>query len=268
MNTLGNNKKEVQVIKNILNAIEKANDINILIAVVVGSRQFGIEGPKSDWDIRFIYQNNLEWYFKSNDKTDSIEGKTADGMIEYLGFSMPKAVESITKSTGLFFEWFSSDLVIKAAPSFWDDLYTQMKLFYSPIRVYKFYYTIATKARKDYRDVGFNLKTMLVYVRAILSTHQLKSYGEVIQDLSLLISYDKHVTPNTGKILQRWIDYRKTGNEESAPTEKDIKTVVDEFEYFYQQLHNDPGRYVAPPYRDPKELDDLHFTIATKTIWG
>lgn len=46
-----------------LREIEEQHHIMILYAVESGSRAWGFSSPDSDWDVRFIYVHEPEWYF-------------------------------------------------------------------------------------------------------------------------------------------------------------------------------------------------------------
>lgn len=46
-----------------LHEIEQQHHIKILYAVESGSRAWGFSSPDSDWDVRFIYVHEPEWYF-------------------------------------------------------------------------------------------------------------------------------------------------------------------------------------------------------------
>lgn len=46
-----------------LREIEEQHHIKILYAVESGSRAWGFSSPDSDWDVRFIYVHEPEWYF-------------------------------------------------------------------------------------------------------------------------------------------------------------------------------------------------------------
>ena len=44
--------------------LEKLHDIKILYAVESGSRAWGFASTDSDWDVRYIYVHQLDWYLK------------------------------------------------------------------------------------------------------------------------------------------------------------------------------------------------------------
>ena len=47
-----------------LNKIEKIENIKIIYAVESGSRAWGFAGTDSDYDVRFIYVRNEDFYLK------------------------------------------------------------------------------------------------------------------------------------------------------------------------------------------------------------
>ena len=56
-----------------LKRFEQEHNIKILYAVESGSRAWGFASTDSDWDVRFIYLHNRDWYLSIDDKSDNIE---------------------------------------------------------------------------------------------------------------------------------------------------------------------------------------------------
>ena len=59
-------------------ALEKG--VEILYAVESGSRAWGFASPNSDYDIRFIYKHDLDYYLSLWEQRDVIEFMTEDDL--------------------------------------------------------------------------------------------------------------------------------------------------------------------------------------------
>jgi predicted nucleotidyltransferase len=51
-----------EIVLHKLHEIEEAHGVKVLYAVESGSRAWGFESTDSDYDIRFIYAHNKNWY--------------------------------------------------------------------------------------------------------------------------------------------------------------------------------------------------------------
>lgn len=56
-----------------LDAIERENRVRILLAVESGSRAWGFPSPDSDYDVRFLYVHERDWYLSVFEGRDVIE---------------------------------------------------------------------------------------------------------------------------------------------------------------------------------------------------
>jgi predicted nucleotidyltransferase len=62
-----------EIIRKKLLEIESAHNVKILYVVESGSRAWGFESIDSDYDVRFIYAHNKNWYLNILTKRDVIE---------------------------------------------------------------------------------------------------------------------------------------------------------------------------------------------------
>ncbi len=97
-----------------LRSLEDAHGIEVLFAVVVGSRMWGFSDKNSDYDVKFVYRFTDKTHYTSFEHVgqsykDSIHWETDDRKYDYAGWDLPKylrhiaaqntSVIEITKST-------------------------------------------------------------------------------------------------------------------------------------------------------------------------
>ena len=80
-----------------LREIEEQHHIKILYAVESGSRAWGFSSPDSDWDVRFIYVHEPEWYFHIEEQKDTIEQMFPDET-DMSGWDLKKALRLFKSS--------------------------------------------------------------------------------------------------------------------------------------------------------------------------
>lgn len=92
-----------------LRAAEIEHDVRILYACESGSRAWGFASPDSDYDVRFIYVHNPDWYlsFDVERRRDVIEYPITDE-IDCGGWDIRKALYLLTRTNGALMEWLNS----------------------------------------------------------------------------------------------------------------------------------------------------------------
>ena len=93
-----------------LKAIEREHNVEILYAVESGSRAWGFASPDSDYDIRFIYKHNLEYYISLWNQPDTITFMT-DEDLDGSGWDLRKTMLLLAKSNAPLLEWLYSPVV-------------------------------------------------------------------------------------------------------------------------------------------------------------
>ena len=102
------------MIENKLREIEQAEHVRILFAAESGSRAWGFASPDSDYDVRFIYVREPEYYLRLERTRDVIEWQL-DDVFDISGWDLQKALRLIYMSNPTVMEWLSSDIVYRAA---------------------------------------------------------------------------------------------------------------------------------------------------------
>jgi predicted nucleotidyltransferase len=115
-----------------LDAIERDNDVVIVLACESGSRAWGFASTDSDYDVRFIYVNRPNRYLAVDleDKRDVIE-TPIEGVWDVNGWDLRKALRLYRKSNSPLLEWLQSPIVYRRASSAADDMTALVPTYYS-----------------------------------------------------------------------------------------------------------------------------------------
>ncbi len=158
----------MESIKHRLKQIEMEYKIEILYACETGSRAWGFPSPDSDYDIRFIYRYERDWYLKLNMPKDTIE--VMDGDFDVTGWDLRKCLTLLKKSNIPLIERFQSPIQYYADENFQTDFLQLIHGHYSPTAAFFHHYSLANKfweAMKDQNEV--KLKSYFYLVRSLLS---------------------------------------------------------------------------------------------------
>jgi hypothetical protein len=112
--------------------IERDKKVKILFAVESGSRAWGFASPDSDYDIRFIYKHEPDYYLSLWEKPDVIEFMTPDDL-DGSGWDIAKALKLLAKSNAPLIEWLFSPVVYYQDEVFANTMRELAKDCFSPI---------------------------------------------------------------------------------------------------------------------------------------
>ena len=136
--------KILQQLKN----IEKGKGVEILFACESGSRAWGFASPDSDYDIRFIYKHDLQYYLSLWEQKDVIEFMTEDDL-DGSGWDLRKTVKLLAKSNAPLLEWLHSPIVYYQDEMFVNETRRLAEKCFSPIAC--LYHYLGTT--KNFMDV-------------------------------------------------------------------------------------------------------------------
>jgi predicted nucleotidyltransferase len=112
------------VIQSKLAALEAEHDVRVLFAIESGSGAWGFPSPDSDYDVRFIYAHQPDWYLSIEPGRDVIE-LPIEGDWDINGWDIRKALGLLIKPNPVMLEWLSSPIRYR-----WnDDVCTQLTEF-------------------------------------------------------------------------------------------------------------------------------------------
>jgi len=237
-------KKEiVEIIQKRLPDIEKEHSVKILYAVESGSRAWGFESVDSDYDVRFIYAHDKNWYLNILPKTDVIEYPITDEF-DFSGWDLRKTMFLLNKSNPVFFEWMRSPIVYYKDDFFYNIMEHLSKGYFSPISSVYHYLHMAGRNYREYLQASeVKLKKYFYVLRPIMACMWIENYKESPpMEFGTLLAQiaDKDLLGKIEELLQR----KKSGVE--LGTEPRIELINDFIESKLHHFENTVNTY------DPK----------------
>ena len=140
------------VIKNVLDETEIKHDIRIISAVESGSRGWGFASPDSDFDCRFVYLHQQDWYLSVEEGPDFIE-YPVDKVFDINGWDLKKALKQIRKSIPVLTEWLFSPIIYRENKACADSLRSLASDYFYPITACCHYLNLANKSLAPIREL-------------------------------------------------------------------------------------------------------------------
>jgi len=153
-----------QAIEQALIGLEQDQDIRVCLAVESGSRVWGFASKDSDYDVRFIYVHQPEWYLSVDleTKPDAIQ-QPAD-VLDVSGWDVRKALRLFRKSNPPILEWLQSPTVYREVGSLASALRARLRRFYSPRSCAFHYWHMAQGNLREYLQGDVVWRKKYLYV--------------------------------------------------------------------------------------------------------
>jgi len=129
-------------VRDALARIEAERNVRVLFACESGSRAWGFASRDSDYDVRFLYVHQRDWYLSVEDRRDVIE-QPLDDELDVSGWELRKALRLLRKSNPPLLEWLKSPVVYGCDPAFVAEFRALAEEFYSPRRCFAHYLHMA-----------------------------------------------------------------------------------------------------------------------------
>jgi len=192
--------------------LEKEYSVKIIYACESGSRTWGFESKNSDYDVRFIYAHDQDWYLSLNDRRDVIELPIEDDL-DINGWDIKKALSLLGKSNPPLLEWFNSPTVYlqeKEAQL----IRNLLPKFYSRTAGYHHYFNMAKRNYHSYlqKDMVI-LKKYLYVLRPIISCLWIESKEQSVpMEFDILVNSE--ITDTKLKTAIEDLVYKKKAGQE------------------------------------------------------
>lgn len=152
-----------------LDAIEREETVEILVAVESGSRAWGFPSRDSDYDVRFLYVRPIESYLVVTPPRDVIE-RPIDAVLDVNGWDLRKALQLMLRSNAVLIEWLTSPVQYRD----WDQADDLLTLARSAANLTALTYHYQHQGRHSFDAVGdggetARLKSYCYSLRAALA---------------------------------------------------------------------------------------------------
>ncbi|HEY0955273.1 MAG TPA: nucleotidyltransferase domain-containing protein [Roseateles sp.] len=132
-----------------LAALERQHQVKVLFACESGSRGWGFASPDSDYDVRFIYVNQLPWYLTVEPGRDVIE-LPISGELDINGWDLRKTLQLLRDSNPTLLEWLRSPIVYQQEAEWVARLGSLAQEGFSAVRAYHHYVSMAKKNLREH----------------------------------------------------------------------------------------------------------------------
>jgi hypothetical protein len=140
-----------------LDAIEREETVELLLAVESGSRAWGFPSRDSDYDVRFLYVRPIESYLVVTPPRDVIE-RPVDAVLDVNGWDLRKALQLMLRSNAVLIEWLTSPVHYRD----WHQADDLLALARSAANLTTLTYHYQHQARRSFDAVGNGCETARV----------------------------------------------------------------------------------------------------------
>lgn len=149
--------------------IEIDFNVKVLYACESGSRAWGFPSKDSDYDVRFIYIHQKDWYLSIDQKRDVIE-LPINNLLDINGWELTKALRLFRKSNPPLLEWLHSSIVYYEAYTVIDKIRKLEPYAFAPTSCLYHYLNMAKGNYRDYlRNDLVKVKKYFYMLRPILA---------------------------------------------------------------------------------------------------
>ena len=161
-----------------LAALEEERNIRILYACESGSRAWGFESQDSDYDVRFYYVHQPEWYLSISEKRDVIEN--VGKVLDFNGWELRKMLRLFYSSNTSIYEKLQSPIVYREVPNFRDELWQMVHEYYKPIAgIYSYLNLVRNFVRDELSGDQVKLKKYFYVLRSLLAAKWVMHFDTV-----------------------------------------------------------------------------------------
>jgi uncharacterized protein len=245
-----------------LHDIEARHQVKVLFACESGSRGWGFASPDSDYDVRFVYVNRLDWYLTVEPGRDVIE-QPISGELDVNGWDLRKALKLLRASNPVLLEWLRSPIQYLQDERFAPRLRQLAEQHLSFDRAYHHYVSMAQKnCREHLFGEVVRYKKYLYVLRPLLAARWIReglgAPPMVFAELAQATLRDAALISEINRLLEVKM---RAGEAATSPRWDGIHAfILAELEIAQAYAPNVPGK------RDAAELDRFLREVVTSFV--
>ena len=168
-----------QTILQKLHKTEENYHVKIPLAIESGSRGWGFAATNADYDCRFLYVHQKDWYLSVLERKELIE-YAVDEVFDIQGYDISRAIKYIMKPQATLYEWISSNVVYIRNEPILAKLQELAIEFFNPIPISYHYLSLAKKMFSEINDVETaKIKKYFYILRPIANLNYIQQHGKM-----------------------------------------------------------------------------------------
>ncbi len=191
-----------EAIRNALELAASERCVRVLHACESGSRAWGFASPNSDFDVRFLYLHEPDWYLRIFSGADTITAMLP-GDLDLSGWDLRKALTLFAKSNASLFEHLGSPIVYAQDAELAARLRALIPEFFNPIAVGHHYLSIARNVSAEHlAGPSVDIKKLFYILRPLAAFRwiELRSSMPPTDFLEVLAGID------SSDLQRSWVD--------------------------------------------------------------
>jgi predicted nucleotidyltransferase len=177
------------------------------LACETGSRAWGFPSPDSDFDVRFIYRHNTDWYLSLNEQKDTIEMMFENNEIDLSGWDLRKSLHLLWKSNPPLLERIQSPIIYIADEGFLTGMKDLATNTYSKIAAMHHYLNMAKKMFSEVREnENVKLKKLFYALRTAIACRWIIEKDEmppiVFQKMLEQLTFDNRLKEKISDLIE------------------------------------------------------------------
>tara|TARA_R110002095_G_scaffold138431_1_gene120009 strand:- start:299 stop:1102 length:804 start_codon:yes stop_codon:yes gene_type:complete len=250
-------KVEKQIMKT-LTKIEENHDVQILHAAESGSRAWGFHSPNSDYDVRFLYVHERDWYLSIYPGRDVIE-LPINETYDVSGWDLKKTLHLAMKSNAVVMEWLQSPIIYKTSTDFTESLKTFCgDCFHTKALMYHYINLGTRQIDQTWRTTETTqIKKYFYMIRPAMALRWLaENKGSKLAPMNIQDLMDGGNVPQAIRDMMDDLIAQKMACEEKTETKR-IKTLDDFIMQEYSAAEERAADMSAPEKEMGRRADDL-----------